>query len=50
MKIKTKKIVKTIYPVEIVKRRFRGRQCYEFIDKYGKLYRIVVPILIQKKG
>lgn len=50
MKIKTKKMIKTIHPVEIVKREFRGRLCYEFTDKYGQLYRIVIPIFTQKKG
>lgn len=43
MKTKAKKIVKTIHPVEIVISRFRGRKCYEFTDKYGALYRILVP-------
>lgn len=49
MKTKTKKIVKTINPVEMSITYFRGRKCYEFTDKYGKLYRIMVPILTAKE-
>ena len=40
-----KKVVKTIHPVEFVITQFRGRRCYEFTDKYGKLYRIMIPKL-----
>jgi hypothetical protein len=40
-----KKVVKTIHPVEMVITEFRGRRCYEFTDKYGKLYRIMIPKL-----